>query len=58
MVLSIHRQDESKGVMGCTSFEVVGGSKRFMRVFDENPTDIQWGWVLHPTARLLWGEPE
>ena len=46
------RQENSDGVMACTSYEVVGGPKRYARKWD-GLTRIEWGWVVHPTARRI-----
>lgn len=49
---------EGSGIASCTVIEVVVGPKRYARVFDRNPGVVEWGWVLHPKAVLIWGEPE
>jgi len=45
------RQENSPGVMACTSYEVIGGPKRYARRWDALPERLEWGWVVHPTAR-------
>jgi hypothetical protein len=51
-ILSEWRQEASPGVVACTSYEVVGGPKRYARKWD-HLDEIEWGWVLHPTARRV-----
>ena len=49
-VIRIWRQDQSELVWGCTILEVVGGPKRYARIFD-GASQLEWGWTLHEMAR-------
>lgn len=53
-VVGIYRQDESDDVEGCTIIEHMGGHKRFARVWDLRPDEVDWGWTLHPSAVRVW----
>ena len=55
MIDCIYRQEESGSVMACTIFEITGGPKRFMRIWDRMITGpVEWGWVLHESAVKIW----
>jgi hypothetical protein len=58
MIQRIYRQEESDGVEGCTVIQPVAGPKRYLRVFDDNPGTVEWGWTLHPSAELIWEAPD
>lgn len=50
----IYRQEPSAIVRGCTSLEVVGGPKRFMRIWDGLDHPVEWGWSLSDANVLVW----
>lgn len=52
-VIAVYLTPASDGVMASLSLECLGGPKKYMRIFLEE-RKIGWGWVLHPTAVLLW----
>jgi len=60
-VEEIWYQPPSDGVQECISVRVVGGPKRYMRVWPAAILDrqdylagVEWGWVLHDTAVKVW----
>ncbi len=53
-VVSIHRQDTGPGRVGCVSLEVLGGPKKYMRIWDGMFGDPEWGWVLSPFNRQIY----
>lgn len=48
------RQENSPGVMACTSYEVIHGPKRYARRWDSLPERLEWGWVVNANARRVW----
>ena len=52
-VVAVYLTPAADGVQASISLECLGGPKRYMRIWLEART-IEWGWVLHPTAVLLW----
>lgn len=59
-VQAIYIQPRSEGVQACISFEMVGGPKRYMRVWpreDEGTGRLEWGWSLSETAEKVWSLP-
>jgi hypothetical protein len=52
-VVAEWRQEDAPGIMACTSYEVIGGPKRYARRWDSLPDRIEWGWVLNPAAQLV-----
>jgi hypothetical protein len=58
VIKRIYRQEEAEGVQGCTILEPYGGPKRYKRIWDNSGLLAEWGWSLHPTAVLVWENPE
>lgn len=54
MIIRIYRQEESDEVAGCTIIERAGGPKRYQRIWDAYPSQVEWGWTLHPSAVMIW----
>lgn len=52
--------DDGVHVQGSVSFEMMGGQKRYARVWwtDGTPRgEVEWSWVLHDSAVRLWPAP-
>jgi len=58
MIIAVYVTPEAEGVTQSVSLEIVGGPKRFARVFASDPSRVEWGWVLHESAVKVWGEEE
>ncbi len=56
-VAAIYITPRSEGVQPSISLEMVGGKKAFLRLWPETGT-TEWSWTLHPTARLIFPNPE
>lgn len=60
IVVAIYRQtDDLPDVEACTYLEVIGGPKRYCRIWDASPMlNTDWGWRRHPSAVEIWRSPD
>lgn len=62
-VQGIWYQPPSEGVQECISVQVIGGPKRFMRIWPDAILagqdylgGVEWGWVVGQTAQQVWDD--
>lgn len=46
------------GQMPLVSLELIGGRKRYARVWIDGRDQVEWGWVLPDKAIAVWRDPE
>lgn len=49
---------ESDSQEPVVSLEMIGRSKRYLRIWLRNPDHVDWGWVLSDTSICVWRDTE